>query len=70
MRPRLSVRDELTREARPTLLVLLATTGFVLLLVAANVANLALARVLGRRARARRAHRARRGTRPHRTPTA
>ena len=43
-----SVRDELTREARPTLLILLATTGFVLLLVAANVANLALARVLGR----------------------
>jgi cell division protein FtsX len=44
----LSVRDELTRQARPTLLVLLATTGFVLLLVAANVANLALARVVGR----------------------
>ena len=44
----LSVHDELTREARPTLLVLLATTGFVLLLVAANVANLALARVMGR----------------------
>ena len=43
-----SVRDELTRDARPTLLILLATTGFVLLLVAANVANLALARVLGR----------------------
>jgi predicted permease len=44
----LSVHDELTREARPTLLVLLATTGFVLLLVAANIANLALARVIGR----------------------
>jgi putative ABC transport system permease protein len=43
-----SVRDELTRDARPTLLILLATTGFVLLLVAANVANLALARVMGR----------------------
>jgi putative ABC transport system permease protein len=44
----LSVHDELTRQARPTLLVLLATTVFVLLLVAANVANLTLARVLGR----------------------
>ena len=44
----LSVHDELTREARPTLLVLLAVTGFVLLLVAANIANLALARVIGR----------------------
>src|SRR5206468_9591975 len=40
--------DELTRDARPPLLILLATTGFVLLLVAANVANLALARVMGR----------------------
>jgi hypothetical protein len=44
----LSVHDELTRQARPILLVLLATTGFVLLLVAANIANLALARVIGR----------------------
>jgi predicted permease len=43
-----SVRNELTRQARPTLLILLATTGFVLLLVAANIANLALARVIGR----------------------
>src|SRR5258705_1242771 len=43
-----SVQDELTKGARPTLLILLATTGFVLLLVAANVANLALARVMGR----------------------
>ncbi len=44
----LSVHDELTRQARPTLLVLLATTGFVLLLVAANIANLSLARIIGR----------------------
>ena len=44
----LSVHDELTRQARPTLLVLLAVTGFVLLLVSANIANLALARIIGR----------------------
>jgi len=44
----LSVHDQLTQQARPTLLVLLATTGFVLLLVSANIANLALARVIGR----------------------
>jgi putative ABC transport system permease protein len=44
----LPVKDELTRRARPTLLVLLATTAFVLLLVCANVANLTLARVAGR----------------------
>jgi predicted permease len=44
----LSVHDELTRQARPTLLVLLATTGFVLLLVSANIANLTLARLVGR----------------------
>jgi predicted permease len=44
----LSVHNELTQQARPTLLVLLAVTGFVLLLVAANIANLALARVIGR----------------------
>ena len=44
----LSIKNELTRRARPTLLVLLATTLFVLLLVAANVANLTLARMVGR----------------------
>jgi predicted permease len=44
----LSVKDELTRHARPTLLVLLAAAGFVLLLVCANVANLTLARLMGR----------------------
>ena len=44
----LSVHDELTRQARTTLLALLAVTGFVLLLVSANIANLALARVIGR----------------------
>ncbi len=43
-----SVQDELTRQARPTILVLFATTGFVLLLVCANVANLTLARLVGR----------------------
>jgi predicted permease len=43
-----SVHDELTREARPTILILFVTTGFVLLLVCANVANLTLARLVGR----------------------
>jgi predicted permease len=39
-----SLDDEMTREARPTFLLLLATAGFVLLIACANAANLAYAR--------------------------
>lgn len=42
------VRRELTQDARLTFTVLLGTAGFVLLIACANVANLALARVLRR----------------------
>ena len=39
-----SLHDQLTRQARPTFLVLFGTAGLVLLLACANVANLSLAR--------------------------
>jgi len=42
------LREELTRQSRPLFLTLLATAGFVLLIAAANFANLTLARQLRR----------------------
>ncbi len=44
----IDVREALTSNARPMLLILLGTTGLVLLLACANVANLTLARMLQR----------------------
>jgi predicted permease len=42
------MQQELTQQARPTFLLLLGTSGLVLLIVCANVANLTLARVIRR----------------------
>jgi putative ABC transport system permease protein len=44
----LPLKTELTREAKPTMLFLLAAAGFVLLIACANVANLNLARMVRR----------------------
>ncbi len=43
-----SLRDELTRRAKRTFLILLGTAGLVLLIACANVANLSVARLLRR----------------------